>query len=308
MAKRRKKMQQRAERQRMRMERDQTIAEKEQSDAQGIRRAVRSGYFDGLSIKTINAIKFCLLFGGLAAYFLYSVLLLPVVLLYGLTFFATMQKQRSLNYGMRKDLRISLGKFDSLLALVAVFIVAAVLALSAVTNGTKNSIFAGKSEAQIYAIMVSQGMDTTQAQSMAKRMADSAMTLTAAQQFWINAGTMLTGQRELFESKNSGMGMTRMGGFNGGERPNFTIKNGQSGTGTRPNFVTRPPGGAGGFGGGQRPSGMGGNARFQGGTMSGMITDIFGIITKIFLTAVFIGGVIVCIKTNKHRKYETAAD
>jgi hypothetical protein len=307
MAKRNKKLQRRAERERMRMERDQTAAEKEKQDAQGIRRTVRSGYHDGLSIKQINTIKFCLLFIGMAAYGLYSVLLLPVVLLYGLTFFATMQKQRNLNYGMRKDVRINLGKFDSLLALIAVFIVIAVLGLSAITNGTKNSVFAGKNEAQIYAIMVNQGMNETMAASMAKRMANSSMTLTATEQFLINAGTMLTGQRELFESKNQGMGIMRMGGFNGGEQRNgtFTIKNGHgtlTGGGTK--FISRPPAGSGGFGGGGRPGGMGGNAQFKGGEMSAMITEVFGIITQLFLGAIFIGGIIVCIKTNKHRKYE----
>jgi hypothetical protein len=240
------------------------------------------------------------------------VLLLPVVLLYGLTFFATMQKQRNLNYGMRKDLRINLGKFDSLLALIAVFLVVIVLGLSSITNGTKNSVFAGKNEAQIYAILINQGMDDTMAKNMAKNTANSAATLTATQQFFINAGTMLTGQREMFETKNAGMGMSRMGGNNDAfKRATAGFNKTTTGVGGGQTNITRPPANFGGaFGKGHTTSFSFQNnngkltPRSVVARMSGMVTQIFGIITKILLVATFLGGIIVCIKTNKHRKLE----
>jgi hypothetical protein len=298
--KRIKKNQQRLIRQRERAEREFALAEKEKQDTFDVRRRVKSGYNDGFRIRTINTIKFVLLISGVFAYFLYSVLLLPIVFLYGLTFFPMMKKQRNINYGIRKELHISLLKFDSLIALLCMLMVVVVIALSSITNGTKNSVFAGKNEAQIYAIMVNQGMTVDMAKQMASRMAGSSATLTTAQQLLIQAGTMLTGQRELFETKNAGAT-----GFAGGNRPNGGAR--PNGTFTPPkdgNFAMRPPNGSGGFGGNRPITGGGQRGDFRASNVSSMLTDVFGMINSVLLAVIFIGGVVVCLKTNKARKFE----
>lgn len=284
MAKKKKKLQQRNER-------EAVIAQKEHEDNHGIKRRIRSGYNDGMSLQTLNKIKIILLFCLPLAYFLYSVLLLPIIVLYGLTYFVVRRHERNLNYGLRKDLWISLPKFDGIIALVLVVIVGAIMGLSALTTGTQNSMFTGKSEAQIYAILEARGMNSSQAQSMAERIADSSMTLTNTERLLIQAGTMLTGQRVLFETKNENT--MRVGGAVRMQRPQ-----GSGGGSGEKVIIRRPP-----DGGVARPTGSSGGS-FNSMMVLSQINNIFSTVNVVLLLVVFAGGLFAALSTNKHKKTE----
>lgn len=177
------------------------IEQKEYEDAHGIKRKVKYGYSDGLSLKTIKTMKIVLLVAGVAAYFLYSVLLMPIVLVYGLLYFSVRQKERNMNYGMRKELWVKLPKFDSIVALVIVIVTVSMVGLSALSMRSRSSTFTGKSEAQVYQILVNRGASVSDAEERAKEMVENGMTLTTSERYMYQSGTLLTGYRELFQSK-----------------------------------------------------------------------------------------------------------
>lgn len=177
------------------------IEQKEYEDAHGIKRKVKYGYSDGMSLKTIRIIKIVLLVAGLVSFFLYSVLLLPIVLLYGLLYFFMRQKERNMNYGMRKELWVKLPKFDCTIALIIVIVTFCMVGLSAISTRNRNSVFAGKNEAQVYQILVTRGTSSGDAEERAKDMVKNGMTLTTWERYMYQAGSLLTGHRELFQSK-----------------------------------------------------------------------------------------------------------
>jgi hypothetical protein len=294
MAKRLKQRLEQEARERAKTEQRTIRAQKEYEDANGIRRRINSGYNDGLSLKTIKILKTILLISIPIVYFVYSVLLLPIVVIYGLLYLPIKNKERNLNYGVRDELRIALPKFDSIIALILIVVVGALIGISSLTTSEQNSMFAGKSQTQIYAILQARGMSETQAKNMAKNIANSSASMTQAERLLTQAGTLLTGERVLFETKNADM----MG--LGGKRPSITrtedgktiIRNG--GNGGMPNGkFTRPPNGAG------RPSGFK-SGGFGSVNIQQSLNEVFSTINIVLLLVVFVGGIFsVCaIKNN----------
>jgi hypothetical protein len=281
-------------REQMKAQRRTVREQKEYEDANGIKRRISSGYSDGLSIKTVRKIKIFLLVCLPLAYFLYSVLLLPIVILYGLTYLPIKSKERNLNYGVREELRVSLPKFDSVIALILVVVVGALIGISSLTTSEQNSMFAGKSKAQIYAVLEARGMGKNQAENMAERIANSSASMTAAEKLLTQAGTLLTGQREFFVTKNSDM--LGLGGGRKmftGQRPDGGNGSPSSGAGGKQIF-TRPPGGA-------RPGGFpqGGFGKVN---ISKSLNEVLAIIDLVLLLTIFAGGVYSVIAINKHRQ------
>jgi len=177
--------------------------EKLDQDDQGVLRRRRSGYNDGwFSTKSIRTIKIVLLVAMPISFFLYSLLLFPIVLIYGLMYFPTKTQERKLNRGLRKDLWITLPKFDSAIAFAVIIAITSIVGISMLTGGTSQSQFAGKNELQIYQILTSQGMSTGTAQSRAKEIIANGETMTRWDKVVLQSATLLTGHRELFVTKN----------------------------------------------------------------------------------------------------------
>lgn len=263
------------------------IARKEYEDDKGIKRRQKYGYSDGLSLKTIRIIKIVLLVAGVLSYFLYSVLLLPIVFVYGLLYFSIRKKERNMNYGMRKELWIKLTKFDSIIALIIVVTAVSMTGLSMMTMGTGNSTFAGKGKEQIvYMLQVSGVSD---AEERAESIMERGMHLTSGQRSMYQALTLLTGQRELFQTKYSGS-TSFGGGMSGGSRP----------SGRPPANFTRPDGGSQSF---SPPSGV--RIVSRGGMSMGTIrltatmSQMFSTVNLVLLIIVMAGGAYVVLRKQK---------
>jgi len=163
------------------------------------------------------------------SFFLYSVLLFPLVLIYGLLYFPIKKEERKLNYGLRKDLHISLPKFDSAIALAVIVVITSIVGISMLTSGTAQSQFAGKNEAQIYQILTSQGMSSSTAQTRAKEIIANGETMTKWDKAVLQSATLLTGDRVLFMSRNENA--TNLGGANVVKRAPQTNNNSGGGGG-----------------------------------------------------------------------------
>ena len=198
------------EAERRRQERIATVLRKQEEyeekldqDDQGILRRKKSGYSDGwFSTKSIRIIKIVLLVAMPISFFLYSVLLLPLVLIYGLLYFPIKKEERKLNYGLRKDLHISIPKFDSIIALAVIITITSIVGISMLTSGASQSQFAGRNEAQIYQILTSQGMSSSTAQTRAKEIIANGETMTNWDKAVLQSATLLTGDRVLFMTRN----------------------------------------------------------------------------------------------------------
>ncbi|MCL2631046.1 MAG: hypothetical protein FWD49_05960, partial [Firmicutes bacterium] len=165
--------------------------QKELEDTKGFRRQNGSGYNDGFSIGKIKAFKLILLALMPIAFFLYSVLLLPIALLYGILYFPVKRKERDMNYGLKKEFQKSIPKMDSAVALSVVAIVLCLVSISAMTTGTQSSVYAGKSEAQIYEILLNGDMHPLLAEREATRIANSGTSLTRGEKFMFQSLTLL---------------------------------------------------------------------------------------------------------------------
>jgi len=185
--------------------------EKLDQDNKGILRRQKSGYADSwFSLKTIRYIKIALLVLAPISFFLYSVLLLPIVLIYALLYFPIKAHERKLNYGLRKDLHVTLPKFDSAIGLAIIVAVMSVVGVAMLTGGTTQSQFAGRNEAQIYQLLTSQGMSSNQAQTRASEIIANGDTMTRWDKALLQSSTLLTGQRVLFVGRNENA--TNLGG------------------------------------------------------------------------------------------------
>ena len=204
--------------------------EKLDQDEQGVLRRRRSGYNDGwFSTKSIRIIKIALLVAMPISFFLYSPLLFPLVLIYGLLYFPIKTQERKLNRGLRKDLWITLPKFDSVIAFAAIITITSIVGISMLTSGASQSQFAGKNEAQIYQILTSQGMNSGTAQTRAKEIIANGETMTRWDKVVLQSATLLTGHRELFATKNESV--MNLGGANVVKRAPQTNNNSGGGGG-----------------------------------------------------------------------------
>ena len=201
----------RQERIQMAAMKQEVYEQKLEQDNQGILRRQRSGYKDGwFSPKSIRIIKIAILVLAPLSFFLYSILLFPLILIYGLLYFPTKKQERKLNYGLRKDLWTTLPKFDSMIAMVVIVVITSIVSLAMLTSGTSQSQYAGKSEVQIYQMLEAQG--DKNAKQRAKDIIESGQTMTNWDKIVLQCGTLLTGQRELFKTKNESA--TNLGGAN----------------------------------------------------------------------------------------------
>ena len=207
-------------------ERRRQYEQKIDDNEQGVKRRGRGGYNDGLSFKNIRIIKIVLLVSMPMAFFLYSILLLPIVFFYGLLYFLLRKRERNLNYGMRKDIWITLPKFDCAIALVIVVVVLSIVGISTLATGTANSMYAGKNQAQIQLILEQQGMKSGAAQR-AEEIVKSGMAMTTLEKAMFQSLTLLTGQRELLKTVNESA--MNLGGANVIKKPK--TNNGGSGGG-----------------------------------------------------------------------------
>lgn len=291
----------RLRKQQQRAAKEAIITQKECEDDQGIKRKVKYGYNDGLSLNTIRITKIILLVGGVLSYFLYSVLLFPIVLVYGLLYFSVRQKERNLNYGLRKELWVKLPKFDSLIAIIIIVCTVSMVGLSAMSSGNRTSVFAGKNELQVYQMLKSQSSSGTdeELRERATEMVKNGMTLTTWEKYMYQAGTLLTGQRELFQSKYQAA-TSSFGGravFRSGSRPSV----GPPGGGTMK--IKRPDGSSQTFSGGPPGGFPRGRSMGMNPMMMAQITQILTTVNIILLVLTMSGGAFIAI-SKKGREEE----
>jgi hypothetical protein len=155
-------------------------------------------------MKQIKLLKIILLLSLPVAFFMYSMLLLPIVLLYGILLFPIKKIESNTNYGVKKELAVKIPKIDCVAAIALVVVVISVVSISALTTGTQGSTYAGKSEAQVYEMLVDGGMSSSTAETQAREIIRSGRTLTRGERIALQSCTLLTGQRELFLTRNRG--------------------------------------------------------------------------------------------------------
>jgi hypothetical protein len=199
-----------------------------EQEANGTLPKMQIGYKEGLSRHTVMVMKGFLLLAGLVSFFAYSVLLLPIVFLYGLLYISVVKQEKAANYGLRKELHIKYIKFDSLIALGIIIMAIAVVGISYIANGTTESMYAGKTEAQIYQMLEVKGERNPEMR--AKMIANSGQTMTKEERIMYQVLTLMTGRREL--GQNVDNGMTNFGGG--------TFKRPAGGTHTMPDGTEMP--------------------------------------------------------------------
>jgi len=159
----------------------------------------RDGWF---TLGRLRFFKIALLIAMPISFFLYSILLLPIVALYGFLYFASRGIERRQNAGLRKELWVKVPKFDTAIALGVVIMITCVVGLSVLSTGTEPSMYAGRSETQIYSMLREDGMSSHQAQERTERIMSSGMHLSPLQRAGLQMLTLQTGQREMFRTVN----------------------------------------------------------------------------------------------------------
>jgi len=297
------------EREKRKVELEQRFEEESQEIASSRR---KSGGYDKDGWFTHKRLRFCkivLLASMLPVFFLYSVLLLPIVALYGLLYFASRGVEKRQNAGLRKDLWVKVPKFDTAIALGLVIMLTCVVGLSVLSTGTEPSMYAGRSETQIYSMLREDGMSSHQAQERTERIMSSGMHLSPMQRAGLQLLTLQTGQRELFQTVND-FSTTPASGGNVVVRPPSQGGSGQGGNQIPEaggNLVIRNPDGS-----RQQHTGsreelerIAAQHRARTGNALGnvplaqSIGQSFRVISMIMLIVVLFGGVILTTQKNK---------
>lgn len=179
----------------------------ELQDDQGILRKKQKKV---MSLKTFKIIKLCLITALPAAYFIYSMALLPLCILYAIMFFIAGSIERNANRNLKKEYCISISKIDSVFAFIAVAITAAGLILSFASTSMKGGMFEGKTDEEIKAEMEEKGLDSAEIEKMLKRMNGRDIGTGRLMMSVKNGLTLLSGERVFF---------TSYGGFQRGRVP-----------------------------------------------------------------------------------------
>jgi hypothetical protein len=192
------------------------IKKMEWEDDQGILRKKKTNV---MSIKTYKILKLISIALIPISYFIYSPLLLPVCIAYFALFFVAKSIERGTNKSLKKEYYISIAKFDSVFAFVAIIIAVVGLVLSLSTTSMKGGMFEGKSDEEISAEMEERGMDEDKIEEMIERMGERNIGNSMLAKQVKNVCSMLTGERVFFTS----YGNTGMGGGGGGKRPTMNL-------------------------------------------------------------------------------------
>ncbi len=102
-----------------------------------------------ISMKTYRIIKLALVIAIPVAYFVYSQLLFFVFAALGATVVFTNVKEKEFNKGLKKELRSSLPKGDSLLAILVIVISVVSIIFSVSASSQRKSMFQGFNETEI---------------------------------------------------------------------------------------------------------------------------------------------------------------
>jgi len=138
----------------------------EYEDDQGISRKKQVRMLSLKHFKIIKLVLICLL---PVVYFLYSPLLLVVALCYCALYFIARDIEKKTNGKLKKEYRITVPKFDSVVAFIAIVITLAGVILSLTTTTMRGSMFSGKSDSQIAAEMEERGMSSSQVEQFMSR-------------------------------------------------------------------------------------------------------------------------------------------
>lgn len=164
---------------------------KEQQDAYGISRKKRKG--KTIKIETFLLIKFLLVIAIPIFYFVYAPLLLPILILYVGLFFLARMAEMETNKSVIKANRIGIFKLDSALALILI-IIALVGAIGSVSTKRHVGMFEN-SDRPAFAQM---------AQNRDFKKIKSNRFWKQVETFFVNWGSLLTGDRGLSSSSNKG--------------------------------------------------------------------------------------------------------
>lgn len=183
----------------------------EVEDDLGIKRGVKSKF--NVSLKAYVIMKLCLIVSLPLLYFLYSPLLVVGVLAYFLFIIITKKVEKSLNNGLKKDLRTHLPKADSILCILLVIIAVTGIIVGQVSTNQKKSPFENMTMPEIEIDIKDFDFDKS---DMKKREIKSILK---------NFGSLMTGTRILFEEEKTFGGF---GGFGGpmGDMEGFTPPDG----------------------------------------------------------------------------------
>ena len=185
------------------------IKKMEWEDDQGILRKKKAKI---MSIKTYRILKIVGVVLIPIAYFIYSPLLLPVCIAYFSLFFIAKSIEKGTNKSLKKEYYISIAKFDSVFAFVAIIVAVVGLVLSVSTTSMKGGMFEGKSDEEIAAHMEENGMDEDKIAEMIERMGNREVGTSVFVQKAKNTLTMLTGERIFFTSYETNAMQERPGG------------------------------------------------------------------------------------------------
>lgn len=193
------------------------IRRMEIEDDLGIKRTKKKKFV--MPIKAYKILKLCLIALIPVVYFLCSPLLLVVVLAYIALLFVTNAMEKDYNRGLKKELRTSFPKTDSILCVLLAVISVVCVCVSGVSTSQKKSMFEGMTEAQIEETV---DMPEFSRSDMVWRRIGNSLKSVA---------TLSTGTRYLFESERSfGGGRGPDGGMEGFEPPEgFSPPSGSAG-------------------------------------------------------------------------------
>ncbi len=112
-----------------------------------IQKKKKTGFY--VSMKTYRNIKLALIIAIPVVYFIYSGLLFFVFAALAATVILTNVKEKEFNKGLKKELRSSLPKGDSLLAILVIIISIVSIIFSVSTSSQRKSMFQGFNETEI---------------------------------------------------------------------------------------------------------------------------------------------------------------
>jgi|GEM_PF-3325520 len=156
-----------------------------------------------LTYKNLFYFKLALIISLPIVFFLYSPLLILIAVLYASTFFVARHLEKSANRGLRKSLWLQIPRLDSFIALVLVCMVALVMILLISTTVNRPSAFEGQSETQVRRTLSSFGLSGRELTVATDAIVGSGGNMSRGQRYAIQATTMLTGQRVLFQTRNA---------------------------------------------------------------------------------------------------------
>jgi hypothetical protein len=182
----------------------------EYEDDQGI---VRKKQGKTLPLKTFKILKLVSIGLFPLVYFLYSPLLILIALAYFLLYFAARSIEKKTNGNLKKEYRIAIPKFDSVLAGIVLVITAAGVLLSLTGGSMRGGMFEAKSDSEIRAEMEERGVSSSQINDMLSRMKNRDIGSSRLVRQLTNAGSLLTGEYVLFQSRSMGGGGRGGGNF-----------------------------------------------------------------------------------------------